>query len=76
MNNGKCNESRGVDAEFVLPRANFKRRERSAAIGLAASSSPRELFSSYDTEIVKAQDWPASACLNGWRWVILRIPAR
>jgi len=47
MNNGKRNESRGADEVLVLPRANFKKRERCTAIALAANASRRELFSFY-----------------------------
>src|SRR5258708_14122039 len=44
---GRRNESRGADAEVVLARANFEKRERSTAIALAANARPRELFSFY-----------------------------
>src|SRR5260221_7002893 len=47
MNNGKRDESRGADEVLVLPRANFKKRERCTVIALAANASRRELFSFY-----------------------------
>src|SRR5258708_15069062 len=50
MNNGRRNESRGADEVLVLPRANFKKRERRTAIALAANASPRELFSLYGAQ--------------------------
>jgi len=84
MNNGNRNESRGVDEVLVLPRTNFKKRERNTAIALAANASPRELFSFMARKQLarRRRIFCCGAFLailghsNAWRWVIWRIPAR
>jgi len=76
MSNGKRNESRGVDVELALPRANFQKRERSGGIAMAAGNSPRESFSFFGAEIAKAPDFGISlgrvwASFGAFEWVAL-----